>query len=157
MPSSICPDCGTKTLRLIERTEPDASGEFKEISCCDKCNILVHVYRCPEPAPFPPLEMLPSIMEETVVICPVYSDRPEIQSLFAALSPAERELFGNPEGTVGQGWFYDGKTKHIISGEHPDGYRYRFGGIDLEFKAAREDGIEIPKPDRVWRIVENRA
>lgn len=40
-----CPDCGKRTLRLIESTEPDGSGEFKNVATCDDCEIIVYVVR----------------------------------------------------------------------------------------------------------------
>ncbi len=40
-----CPDCGTKTLRLIETTDEDTTGEYKEVRTCDTCEILVYIVR----------------------------------------------------------------------------------------------------------------
>lgn len=40
-----CPDCGAKTLEMIERTDPDAGGEFKETRTCDSCRNMIYVFR----------------------------------------------------------------------------------------------------------------
>jgi hypothetical protein len=39
-----CPNCGLETLRIIERTEPDDAGEFKDICTCDKCENMIHIF-----------------------------------------------------------------------------------------------------------------
>lgn len=41
----FCPDCGKYTLHLIEETEPDAGGEYKEIRNCPVCDNLVYIIR----------------------------------------------------------------------------------------------------------------
>jgi uncharacterized protein YbaR (Trm112 family) len=40
-----CPDCSKRTLWLIENTEPDALGEFKEVRTCDLCENIVYIVR----------------------------------------------------------------------------------------------------------------
>lgn len=40
-----CPECRKRTLRIIETTEPDASGEFKEVRTCDDCDLIVYIVR----------------------------------------------------------------------------------------------------------------
>lgn len=40
-----CPDCGKQTLRLIEDTEPDGVGEYKEVRTCDDCESIVYIVR----------------------------------------------------------------------------------------------------------------
>jgi uncharacterized protein YbaR (Trm112 family) len=40
-----CPDCGEQTLRLIETTEPDGTGEYKEVRTCDGCENIVYIIR----------------------------------------------------------------------------------------------------------------
>ena len=40
-----CPDCSKMTLRLIESTEPDGSGEYKECRTCDACDNMVYIVR----------------------------------------------------------------------------------------------------------------
>lgn len=40
-----CPDCGKPTLRLIENTEPDCGGEYKECRTCDECENMVYIVR----------------------------------------------------------------------------------------------------------------
>jgi len=40
-----CPDCGTKTVRLIESTEPDGTGEYKDILTCDSCQTIIYLIR----------------------------------------------------------------------------------------------------------------
>jgi hypothetical protein len=44
---AYCPDCGKHTLRLIELTEEDSTGEFKEVRTCDNpdCDCLVYIVR----------------------------------------------------------------------------------------------------------------
>lgn len=39
-----CPDCGAKTLRVIESTEPDCTNEFKHVCTCDRCENMVHIF-----------------------------------------------------------------------------------------------------------------
>lgn len=46
MTASFCPDCGQETLRLIEATEPNGHGEYKEVLTCDRCENIVYVFRC---------------------------------------------------------------------------------------------------------------
>ena len=41
----FCPECGQQVLRLIEVTEPDSSGEYKEIHTCDDCQNIVYLVR----------------------------------------------------------------------------------------------------------------
>ncbi len=43
--ATYCPDCGKKTLRLIETTDPDGTGEYKEVLTCDECENIVYVVR----------------------------------------------------------------------------------------------------------------
>ena len=45
MSDLYCPDCGTKTLRLIETTDEDVNGEYKEVRTCDGCEVLVYIVR----------------------------------------------------------------------------------------------------------------
>jgi uncharacterized Zn finger protein len=40
-----CPDCGEESLRLIENTEPDGTGEYKEVRTCDDCGTIVYIVR----------------------------------------------------------------------------------------------------------------
>lgn len=40
-----CPDCGRLTLVLIENTEPDGTGEYKEVRTCDQCENIVYIVR----------------------------------------------------------------------------------------------------------------
>lgn len=40
-----CPDCGERTLVLIETTDPDPVGEYKEIRGCDDCENIVYIFR----------------------------------------------------------------------------------------------------------------
>lgn len=49
-----CPDCGEQTLRTIENTEPDGTGEYKQVCTCDGCENIVYIVRnkpCTEPEP----------------------------------------------------------------------------------------------------------
>lgn len=40
-----CPDCGKQTLTLIENTDPDVTGEYKEVRTCDDCGNIVYIVR----------------------------------------------------------------------------------------------------------------
>lgn len=44
-----CPTCGngpaSLRVRLIESTEPDESGEFKDVCTCDHCNNIFYIVR----------------------------------------------------------------------------------------------------------------
>ena len=40
-----CPDCGRQTLALIEKTEPDSGGEYKEVRTCAACENIVYIVR----------------------------------------------------------------------------------------------------------------
>lgn len=42
-----CEDRGLSTGRVIEKTEPDVSGEYKEVCTCDRCEIIFYVFRSP--------------------------------------------------------------------------------------------------------------
>lgn len=44
----FCPDCGERTLRLIEETEPDCIGEYKEVRTCDHCENIIYIVRIAE-------------------------------------------------------------------------------------------------------------
>lgn len=41
----FCPDCGEKTLRLIETTKPEENGDYKEVRTCDNCKGVVFIAR----------------------------------------------------------------------------------------------------------------
>lgn len=45
MSATYCPDCGRPILRLIETTEPDAMGAYKEVLTCDACENIVYIVR----------------------------------------------------------------------------------------------------------------
>lgn len=45
-----CPDCGRQTLRLIETTDQDGTGEYKEVRTCDHCENIVYIVRRDEDA-----------------------------------------------------------------------------------------------------------
>jgi len=40
-----CPDCGRQTLEIIEITDPDPSGEFKDVCTCEECGLIVYIVR----------------------------------------------------------------------------------------------------------------
>lgn len=40
-----CPDCGNKSLRLIENTDANDIGEYKQVCTCDVCENMVYLYR----------------------------------------------------------------------------------------------------------------
>jgi hypothetical protein len=40
-----CPDCGKRTLELIEETAQDADGQYKRIGTCPGCDNLVYLIR----------------------------------------------------------------------------------------------------------------
>lgn len=40
-----CPECGQHTLRTIETTEPDGTGEYKQVCTCDECELIVYIVR----------------------------------------------------------------------------------------------------------------
>lgn len=40
-----CPDCGKQKLRTIEATDPDGSGEYKQVCTCDQCENIVYIVR----------------------------------------------------------------------------------------------------------------
>lgn len=43
----FCTDCGERTLRVIENTEPDGCGEYKQVCTCDNecCQQIVYIVR----------------------------------------------------------------------------------------------------------------
>jgi hypothetical protein len=43
----FCPDCGKRTLRIIEMIDPqgELATEYKEICTCDDCENMIHIYR----------------------------------------------------------------------------------------------------------------
>ena len=46
MKQHFCPDCGEwVAFRLIEKTEPDLSGEYKDCCTCDNCDNMVYIVR----------------------------------------------------------------------------------------------------------------
>ena len=54
-PVLVCPDCGERSLEIVEITEPTADGEYKEIRACNHpdCSIgarsLVYIVRMRKP------------------------------------------------------------------------------------------------------------
>jgi len=40
-----CPDCGKPTLRLIENTDRDSLGNYREVRTCDECENIVYIVR----------------------------------------------------------------------------------------------------------------
>ena len=46
MPPYFCPECGKlHATRVIETTEPDPGGEYKDVCTCDGCQTLFYVVR----------------------------------------------------------------------------------------------------------------
>ena len=45
MEELYCPDCGREILELIENTEPDSMGEYKEVRTCRNCENIVYIVR----------------------------------------------------------------------------------------------------------------
>lgn len=49
MDDIYCPDCGAKTLRLIERGVK-SKWDAVETRTCDICQNMIHIFRVPTPA-----------------------------------------------------------------------------------------------------------
>ena len=46
MRNYYCPGCGRdESTRIIESTEPDPAGEYKDVCTCDHCATLFYVIR----------------------------------------------------------------------------------------------------------------
>jgi hypothetical protein len=45
-----CPDCGRRSLRLIETTDKDGD-EYKEVRTCDVCEQIIYIVRRSEARP----------------------------------------------------------------------------------------------------------